>query len=260
MWNLFFKPLNKPIAHWRGRRVWLIGASSGIGAALAHHLHAQGAQVIVSARNAAALQNFVHSHPGAQALPCDVRQPESLQSAANQLQLESDRLDLVLYCAGYYQPMRAQTLNVEQCLIHHEINYHGVLNCLQAVLPWLKQQGHGHISVVSSVAGMRGLPKALAYGPTKAALINLAEILYVDLKPDKIDISLINPGFVKTPMTAQNDFEMPALITPDEAAQGILKGWAKGQFHIHFPKRFTRWMLLLRILPARCLFAITRRL
>jgi len=260
MWNPLIPPLNQPITQWKGEHVWLIGASSGIGATLAHALHAKGAHVTVSARNAQALQTFVDSHPGARALVCDVRQPESLQSAVNELKNTQPSLDLVVYCAGYYQAMRAQTLSLEQCQMHFEINYQGVLHCLQAVLPWLRQQGHGHISLVSSVAGFRGLPKALAYGPTKAALINLAEILYVDLKTDHINVSLINPGFVKTPMTAQNDFEMPALITPDEAAVSIITGWEKGQFHIHFPKRFTRWMLLLRILPARMLFAITRRL
>jgi short-subunit dehydrogenase len=109
------------------------------------------------------------------------------------------------------------------------------------------------------VAGFRGLPQSLAYGPTKAALINLAEALYYDVSPHGIGVSLINPGFVETPLVAGNDFPMPALITPETAAAEILKGWRKGEFHIHFPKRFTRLLLLLRLLPYRCYFALVRR-
>ena len=130
---------------------------------------------------------------------------------------------------------------------------------LSAVLPELLPQQHGHISLISSVAGFRGLPQSLAYGPTKAALINLAEALYYDVGPHGIGVSLIDPGFVETPLVANNDFPMPALITPEKAAAEILSGWRKGQFHIHFPKRFTRLLLLLRLLPYRWYFALVRR-
>jgi short-subunit dehydrogenase len=119
---------------------------------------------------------------------------------------------------------------------------------------------HGHISLVSSVAGYRGLPQSLAYGPTKAALINLAETLYLDLQPQGVGVSVISPGFVDTPLTAQNDFHMPALITPEQAAQAIVQGWALGEFDIHFPKRFTLVMKLLRLLPYRLYFAVVRRM
>ena len=112
---------------------------------------------------------------------------------------------------------------------------------------------------MSSVAGFRGLPHSLAYGPTKAALINLAETLYLDLQPLGVGVSLINPGFVETPLTAQNQFKMPALITPDEAAQEILRGWQRGSFEIHFPKRFTRWMKALRHLGYGLYFPAVRR-
>jgi short-subunit dehydrogenase len=113
---------------------------------------------------------------------------------------------------------------------------------------------------MASVAGYRGLPNSLAYGPTKAALINLAETLYLDLHNQGVGVSLINPGFVETPLTAQNDFKMPALISPAQAAEAILKGWARGQFEIHFPKRFTFWLKVLRCLPYSVYFALTRRL
>jgi short-subunit dehydrogenase len=121
-------------------------------------------------------------------------------------------------------------------------------------------RGQGHISLISSVAGFRGLPKSLAYGPTKAALINLAETLYLDLQPQGLGVSVINPGFVKTPLTAHNDFHMPAMISAAEAAQAIVAGWSRGEFEIHFPKRFTRVLKCLRLLPDGLYFALVRRL
>jgi short-subunit dehydrogenase len=144
-------------------------------------------------------------------------------------------------------------------LRHQNINYNGALRMLDVVLPTLLAQKKGHISFISSVAGFRGLPQSLAYGPTKAALINLAEALYYDLSPKGVGVSIINPGFVETPLVAANEFPMPAIISPDQAAQEILKGWRAGQFHIHFPKRFTRVLLLLRLLPYRAYFALVRR-
>jgi short-subunit dehydrogenase len=168
-------------------------------------------------------------------------------------------LDVVMYCAGYYQSVRATSYSLPEMLRHQDINYTGALRVLDAVLPELLPQQRGHISLISSVAGFRGLPQSLAYGPTKAALINLAEALYYDLSPHGIGVSVINPGFVETPLVAGNDFPMPALISTTKAAQEILKGWRKGEFQIHFPKRFTRMLLLLRMLPYRWYFALVRR-
>ena len=250
--------LNPPQADWRGKNVWLIGASSGIGRATASALHGQGARVWVSARNAGQLDDFVAAHPGAAALPLDVTDQSALHRAAGIVQ-GSAALDLVVYCAGYYRGMRATTFDLEQMLQHDRVNYVGALYMLDAVLPALLRQGHGHISLISSVAGYRGLPQSLAYGPTKAALINLAETLYGDLHDSQVGVSVINPGFVQTPLTGQNSFKMPALITPEQAAAQILEGWRRGEFEIHFPKRFTRWMKLLRILPYRVYFAVVRR-
>jgi NAD(P)-dependent dehydrogenase (short-subunit alcohol dehydrogenase family) len=252
------KPLNPPITDWQGRSVWLIGASSGIGLATAKALHAAGARVVVSARNADLLQQFVDAHPGAQAVVLDAADTAAIATAARYVQSQQG-LDVVMYCAGYYQAMRAAELSLPEMLRHMDINYTGALRVLDAVLPELLPQQHGHISFISSVAGFRGLPQSLAYGPTKAALINLAEALHYDVSPHGIGVSLINPGFVETPLVANNDFPMPALITPEKAASEILKGWRKGEFHIHFPKRFTRMLLLLRLLPYRWYFALVRR-
>ena len=251
--------LNPPIRDWHGQRVWLVGASTGIGEALARRLHALGATVIVSARKADALQAFADQHPGSIALPLDVTDAQAVQAAAGQL-LNAGPLDLVCYCAGHYRAMRATAIDLPDLLRHHEVNTVGALHVLQAVTPALLARGQGHISLVSSVAGFRGLPQSLAYGPTKAALINLAETLYLDLQPRGLGVSVINPGFVETPLTAQNEFHMPALISPQQAAQAILQGWAKGEFDIHFPKRFTFVMKLLRLLPYRLYFAAVRRI
>ncbi len=247
---------------WAGRTVWLVGASTGIGRATAQALHAAGARVVVSARSAQKLDAFVTAHPGALAVLLDVTDAQSVQ-AATQAVLAHGPLDCVMYCAGDYQAMDADHIDLPVLLRHNQVNYVGACRVLDAVVPHLLAQPEGqrgHISLISSVAGYRGLPHSLAYGPTKAALINLAETLYLDLHRYGVGVSLISPGFVDTPLTAQNRFKMPALITPEEAAQQILKGWARGAFEIHFPKRFTLWLKLLQMLPYTAYFALTRRL
>jgi short-subunit dehydrogenase len=254
----FFSSANLPITDWRGKRVWLVGASTGIGEATASALHALGAVVTVSARKQDALQAFVNQHPGATGLVLDATDRRAVQAAAEHV-LAQGQLDCVVYCAGTYTAMRAFDLDVELALHHLEVNYNGALYLLAAVLPRLLQQGSGHISLVGSVAGYRGLPNSLAYGPSKAALIHLAETLYLDLHGKGLGVSLINPGFVQTPLTANNHFKMPALITPQTAARAILKGWEAGTFEIHFPKRFTLWLHLLRLLPYRLYFALVAR-
>ncbi len=250
---------NPLLRDWSGRRVWLVGASTGIGLATAQALHARGARVAVSARQAAALDAFVQAHPGARALPLDATDALAVRAAAQDLLAEGP-LDLVVYCAGHYKPQRAYDLDLAEMRRHLDINYLGALHVIDAVLPALLQRGQGHLSLVASVAGYRGLPNSLAYGPTKAALINLAETLYADLHRRGLGVSVVNPGFVQTPLTAQNTFPMPALITPEQAAWGMLQGWARGQFEIHFPKRFTRWMKLWRWLPYRLYLPLVTRL
>ncbi len=249
---------NLPINDWRGKTVWLVGASSGIGRATAHALHVQGAKIIVSARSVSALDLFAKDHPGTTVLAMDASDAASVEAAAQSV-LASGPLDVVLYCAGYYKEMRATDFNLTEMLRHNQVNYVGALYLLESVLPHFLARQAGHISLVSSVAGYRGLPQSLAYGPTKAALSNLAETLYLDLKDSNISVSLICPGFVETPLTAQNKFAMPGLIKPEEAAQEILRGWAKGEFEIHFPKRFTRLMKALALLPPVMYFPVIRK-
>ncbi|MFM6993094.1 MAG: SDR family NAD(P)-dependent oxidoreductase [Rhodoferax sp.] len=251
-------PLNPPQTGWRGKSVWIIGASSGIGRATASALHAQGAHVTVSARSLDALNEFVQTHPGSTALALDCTDREAVHACTQRVQAHT-LPDCVLYCAGHYQAMRANGMDVDDMLRHLEVNFEGALYLLEALLPALRARGSGHVALVSSVAGYRGLPNSLAYGPTKAALTNLAENLYLDLKASGIGVSVINPGFVDTPLTASNRFSMPGLITPAQAAQAILKGWAQGHFEIHFPKRFTWWMKALRVMPTRWYFFLVRK-
>ena len=255
--------LNPRITDWSGQVVWLVGASTGIGRATAERLRSAGAQVIVSARNAAALAQFTQQHERAQALAVDVTDGAALREAAAQIVARHGRIDLVMYSAGYYKPQRATAFDLDEMLKHQQVNVVGALYLLDAVLPQLLHQAkHGqpaHVSLVASVAGYRGLPHALAYGPTKAALINLAETLYLDLQPHGVGVSVINPGFVETPLTAANEFTMPALITPAEAAREIVAGWRAGRFEIHFPRRFTLWLKALRLLGDGAYFAAIRR-
>ena len=258
--------LNPRMDSWAGRTVWLVGASTGIGRATASRLHGLGARVVVSARNRDALDNFVAAHPRSDAIALDATDREAMSDAAAHIVGVYGRIDLAMYCAGTYAAMRATAFDLDVAVHHSRVNYEGALVTLHAVLPYVLAQakdggrlGAGHISLVSSVAGFRGLPNSLAYGPTKAALINLAETLYLDLHPQGVGVSLINPGFVETPLTAQNQFKMPALISPDEAAQEILRGWRRGSFEIHFPRRFTLWMKALRHLGYGAYFPAVRR-
>lgn len=252
------EPLNPQMLSWQGRRVWLVGASTGIGRAVAAALHAKGARVCISARRAQALDEFVAAHPGAIALKLDASDAGQVRAAADEL-LGNGPLDLVVYCAGHFKEQGAADFDLHEMLRHLDVNYAGALNVLDATLPALRRQGHGHISLMGSVAGWRGLPRSLAYGPTKAALINLAEALYIELRAVRVGVSIVNPGFVDTPLTAQNRFHMPALIGPDEAGREVIAGWERGHFEIHFPRRFTWPMKLLAALPFRLYQALVRR-
>jgi len=252
-------PLNPPIDDWHGRVAWIVGASSGIGQATAAALHAQGATVLVSARNAVALQSFVDAHAGSAAYPLDVDDVAALHAAARGIHQRHGRIDFALYCAAHYQAMRATEYRLDEMLRHQRVNVVGALNWLDALLPLLVAQRAGHLSLVASAAGYRALPQSLAYGPTKAALQHLAEGLYLDLHEHGIGVSVVNPGFVATPLTAGNRFHMPALMTPEAAAGEMLRGWARGRYEIHFPKRFTGWLKLLQHASPGVYFAAVKR-
>jgi short-subunit dehydrogenase len=253
--------MNPRIEDWRGLRVWIIGASTGIGAATAKLLLQRGAKVGLTARSVEALSEIANGHDQACVVAADITQLPTLRNAYQTLTQTWGGVDLTLVVAGTHIEMRADNFDLARAKSLFDVNVNGVLNCLSVLLPELCQPATAWrgIGVVASVAGYSGLPKALAYGASKAALINLTESLYFDLQPKGVAVYLINPGFVDTRLTQKNAFKMPALMSADEAAHIMLNGMQRGAFEIHFPKRFTRWLKLLRLLPYCWYFSAVRR-
>ncbi|MFO1415452.1 MAG: SDR family NAD(P)-dependent oxidoreductase [Burkholderiales bacterium] len=254
-----FAPFNPPLPPWREARVWVIGASTGIGAATARALLAAGARVALSARSPDKLADVAQGHPNAVVLPLDFTRTPDVKAAWDALRAQWQAVDLVLVVAGTHQEIRAWELTEENSRALLETNLHGPVNTVAAVVPGLLAQGRGALGIVSSVAAYRGLPKALIYGASKAALVNFTETLYLDLHPKGIGVYLVMPGFVKTPLTDRNEFRMPNLISAEEAAQEIMQGLAAGDFEIHFPRAFTRKLKFLRLLPYRLYFPLVRK-
>ena len=243
------------------QRVWVIGASSGIGEACARALLKRGAKLALSSRRIDRLEAIAQSADPNRSLvvPVDVMDPSSIAHAYQTIKAQWGGIDLLLFVSGIYIPLRADDFNMKDAQKTVDSNILGPMRAVATVLPDMLQVGHGHLAIVGSVAGYSGLPKALAYGPTKAAMINFCETLFYDLQPKGIGVHMISPGFVATEATAQNDFEMPALISAEEAANEILEGIGRGEFDIHFPKRFSGFLKFLRILPYPIYFWIVRK-
>lgn len=267
-----FHRLNAPIKtkDWLGLRVWVIGASTGIGAALAQQLSELGASLALSARGFDALNQVAdrcrHRHEGNEllVLPFDACHVRETESATAQIQERWGGVDLIIYNAGTYQAMRVDTLSAKGSAQSLQVNLIAPISVTATTLPLLlRSPPDGRprgFAFVASVAGYRGLPRALSYGPGKAGLISFAESLWIDLNGLGLNTWVINPGFVRTRLTAQNAFDMPALIEPDAAARSIIQGFAEGSFEIHFPKRFTFFMKLLRLLPISWYLRLTSKL
>ena len=251
----------KGISSFSKKRIWVIGASSGIGEACARALITSGAKVALSSRRVERLNQIAAAASANQALvlPLDVTNKGKLQETYQTILDTWGGIDLLLYVSGVYTPQRADDFDIHVAEQTIDANLLGPMRAVALVLPEMLKAHAGHISIVGSVAGYSGLPKALAYGPSKAAIINFCENLYYDLLPTGVSVHMISPGFVATEATAQNDFEMPALISAEEAATEILSGIQKGEFDIHFPKRFSRFLKFLRILPYPLYFWIVRR-
>jgi NAD(P)-dependent dehydrogenase (short-subunit alcohol dehydrogenase family) len=252
--------LNPRFTSWTGKRVWIIGGSTGIGRATAILLHTCGAVVAVSARKLDVLNALAGEHQGMLALPLDLNDMEAVRRAQTTLVEQWGGIDLVVCAAGAYTATRAWELTPERVDEMMGVNLISTMKATAILIPQLLKQGSGTVAFISSVAGYRGLPKALVYGPSKAALTNFAETLYLDLHTKNIGVVIINPGFVRTPMTSQNDFNMPALIEPEEAAREIKDGLEAGIFEIHFPKRFTRVLKFLRWWPDTLYFKFIKRI
>lgn len=248
---------NPRINDWQGRRVWLVGASSGIGARLAQALAVRGALLTLTARNEPALRALAETcGKTTQVLPGDVTDGAFLEKLFAHFDANSEALpDIGIYLAGDYTPLDAAQGEVilpamrRMLAVNYSAAVEWSISYAQRLLARQHPAPDGGIALVASVAGYAGLPKALAYSPAKAALIRFSECLHLDLSARGIGVWSINPGFVATRLTAQNDFKMPALISADEAAQEIIDGFARGNFEIHFPKRFSRLMKLISVLP-----------
>jgi len=242
------------------RHAWITGASSGIGRELALRLARDGAKVAASARRREELDKLAAELPGRiAAYPVDVVDADALARVCAEIEQANGPLDLAVFNAGTHEPVDVASFSPGPFQRLMAINYMGAVNGIAAVLPRFLERRAGHIAVVSSVAGYRGLPQAAAYGPTKAALINLCEALKPDLDPFGVRISVINPGFVRTPLTDLNPFPMPFLMEADAAADRIVKGLARGAFEITFPRRFTWLVKLARILPYALYFPLIRK-
>jgi len=242
---------------------WITGASSGIGRTLALRLAAEGRAVAVSARDAAALQELAaapEAHGRLRPFPLDVTDAAAVEAGVAAIEAALGPLDLVVLNAGTHQPMGAADFDAATARRLMEVNYMGVVHGLAAVLPRLRARGAGQVAVVASLAGYRGLPSAAAYGPTKAALINLCEALRPELERDGVRLQLVNPGFVKTPLTDRNAFPMPFLMPLEKAVEAFRRGLAGRRFEIVFPRRFAALLRLGRCLPYALYFALTRRM
>lgn len=241
-----------------GRRFWLVGASSGIGAALAQELRSRGAQVAISARKAEDLHEVAGGEMAV--VPLDATDRAAVHEAAAEVRTTLGGLDTVVWCAGYWEQFDAAQWDADSFQRHVEVNLLGLNNVLAAVVPRMVDSGHGHLVGIASVAGYRGLAGAEAYGATKAAQINLLEGLRAALRRHGVRVTTVCPGFVRTPMTATNDFPMPFLIDADEAARAIADGLEARRIEIVFPLPMAVMMKVARVLPVRLWTAITTRL
>ncbi|MFL2889736.1 MAG: SDR family NAD(P)-dependent oxidoreductase [Pelagibacteraceae bacterium] len=231
------------------KKVWITGASSGIGRALAEKFANENWQVAVSARREKLL-NEIAQHQNISSYPLDVTDETRVEKVFFNVLNDFKDLDLCIFSSGAYDPKLEKEINNNQIKKIMNINFFGVLNCIKSVENFFKSKKGGHISIVSSIAAYRGLPNSSGYGPSKAALTNLTESLYFDFKKHNVRISLISPGFIKTPLTDKNEFSMPFIKSPEFAANKIYKGIVRTKsFEIDFPKELTTILKFLRILP-----------
>ena len=241
------------------RHVVITGASSGIGYSLAQKLALRGWRVSAIARRYEKLTELQRKADSILPLAADVSVPEQIKSALLQAENASGPINMAILNAGIYTPVKAKSFSSETFVKQMQVNYFGIIHCLDHLLPGMLARGSGHVALMGSVAGYRGLPKSAAYGPTKAAIQNLAESLYFDLNPKGIKLQVINPGFVETEATAVNDFVMPDLISSDVAADHVIQGLQEDIFEISFPKSFVRKLKFMRLLPSHVYFNLTAK-
>ncbi|NVO56076.1 SDR family NAD(P)-dependent oxidoreductase [Rhodobacteraceae bacterium B1Z28] len=228
-----------------GKTYWIIGASEGLGRALAQALSRQGAHLVLSARNADRLAEICDALPNARAVPLDVTDLTAVRRAVAEVR----KLDGLVYNAGAYDPMSASDWDTEAALAMSDVNYTGALRVLGETVPGFVQAGRGDITLIGSLAGYHGLPAAIGYAASKAALISLAETMRHDLAGTGVTIRIVNPGFIKTRLTEKNSFKMPMLMTPEDAAGRVLKAMSRRRFRTDFPAPFSWVIRLIDYLP-----------
>lgn len=245
---------------WKGKHYWIIGASAGLGEALANELSDAGAMLTISARSNSALENVAKdlSSP-CQIAPCDIGDSESIKSALKKA-TEETPIDGIIFCAGQYAPMTAETWDAEKAEQISDVNFTGSARVLGEYLPYMKQKNTGHIVMIGSLSGFKGIPGGSIYAASKAGMMHLTEGLRADLDPKKFKVQLINPGFIKTRLTDKNTFKMPFIMSPDKAAKRTIKAMESNRFQTNFPKRFAFIFQLLGILPNAAYFPVAQKL
>ena len=231
---------------WSGKRYWIVGASAGLGRAVAKQVSATGATVILSARSEDDLNALAEECPGkAEVVTMDVADDESVAEAAK----AAGHVDGVVYLAGVYWPQKAQEWDGDQVVKMLDINLTGAARVLGHVVPAMVERDSGHIVITGSLAGFRGLPGAIGYGASKAGIMSLAETLYMDLRTTGVDVQLVNPGFVRTRLTDKNEISMPFIMEPDEAARHFVEHMHNDGFSKSYPLLFSSFFRFSQFLP-----------
>jgi len=243
------------------KTIWITGGSTGIGRALAIKFANQGWNVAVSARREELLNELSNSYENISAFPLDVTDKFKCKEVFNEIKNKFENIDICFFSTGTWNPKKEKDIDVEQMEDVFKVNFFGTVNSIKAVEEYFRNKKSGIITIVSSIAGYRGLPNSTGYGPSKSALNNLAESLYFDFKRYNVRVCLVSPGFIKTPMTDKNDFKMPFLKTPEYAADQIYNGLInKNVFEIHFPKALTIILKLLSFLPSKIYFSLVGKM
>ena len=243
------------------KTIWITGGSTGIGKALAIKFANEGWNVAISARREKLLEEISNKYENISSFPLDVTNKSNCKEVFNQIINKFQNLDICFFSTGTWDPKKEKDIDVEQIENVFKVNFFGTLNSIKVVEEYFKNKKDGTITIVSSIAGYRGLPNSTGYGPSKSALNNLAESLYFDFGRSNVRICLVSPGFIKTPMTDKNDFKMPFLKTPEYAAERIYDGLVnKNSFEIHFPKSLTMILKILSFLPNKIYFGLIGKL
>tara|TARA_B100000427_G_scaffold55901_1_gene43563 strand:- start:8322 stop:9074 length:753 start_codon:yes stop_codon:yes gene_type:complete len=243
------------------KNIWITGASSGIGKALALKFAKEGWNVAASARRESLLNEISKLDSKITPFPLDVTDKNKCKEIFEEIKKKYQNIDICFFSTGTWDPKKEKDIDIDQIEKTMNVNFFGTLNCIKTVEEYFKNKKKGHISIVSSIAGYRGLPNSTGYGPSKAALNNLTESLYFDFGRYNVRVSLVSPGFIKTPMTDKNNFKMPFLKTKEFAAEKIYNGLINGSsFEIDFPKELTLILKFLKILPNRLYLYLIKKL